>query len=222
MCQFSYPFHYAVIWYIAAITIVPVFFKETAGDKGLVTPTILRILLSVFLILLLAMQLRMIYLELKWAEIARRSLAGQTQHMLPHYDKMRPQMQHNPLFLYNYAAELNFVGRYEESLVLAEECKLGWNDYDVQMLLADNHFNLCNYDEALKRYETAHYMCPNRFAPMYKKFSTYKKMKDYDNMVEIGNAILDKKIKIPSREVDMMINDVRNELNNIKTITTAE
>lgn len=222
MCQFSYPFHYAVIWYIAAITIVPVFFKETTDDKGWGTPKKMQILLSVFLIFLFAMLLRMMYLELKWSEMSRRSLVGQTERMLPHYDIMKPQMRHNPLFLYNYAAEMNYVGRYEESLVLAEECVTMMNDYDVQMLLADNHFNLCNYDEALKRYETAHYMCPNRFAPMYKKFSTYKKMKDYDNMVEIGNAILDKKIKIPSREVDMMINDVRNELNNIKTITTAE
>lgn len=216
MCQFSYPFHYAVIWYIAAITIVPVFFKETTDDKGWGTPKKMQIFLSVFLIFLFAVLLRMMYLELKWSEMSRRSLAGQTERMLPHYDRMKPQMRHNPLFLYNYAAEMNYVGRYEESLVLAEECLTMMNDYDVQMLLADNHFNLWNYDEALKRYETAHYMCPNRFAPMYKKFSTYKKMKDHDNMVEIGNAILDKKIKIPSREVDMMINDVRNELNNIK------
>ena len=133
---------------------------------------------------------------------------------------MKSRLWYNPYFLYNYSAELNLIGRYEESNSIAGECVKMMNDYDVQMLLADNHFNLNNYNEALIKYETAHNMCPNRFTPLYKTFVVYKKMGNYDKMVEIGNAILDKKIKIPSREVDMMINKVRNELNYIKT--TAE
>ena len=216
MCQFSYPFHYAAIWYIAAVAIIPIFFEETTGINGRGALRSLRILRPVFWVLLFTMLLRMMYLELKWAEMARRSLAGQTQRMLPHYDKMKPQMLHNPLFLYNYAAELNYVGRHEESLILAEECKLGWNDYDVQMLLADNHFNLSNYNEALIKYETAHNMCPNRFVPLYKQFKIYKAQGDTASMINIGNEILTKKIKVPSRDVDMIINAVRNELNNIK------
>jgi len=64
----------------------------------------------------------MMYLDMKWAEMSKRSLAGQTERMLPYYEKMKPQMKHNPLFLYNYAAELNYIGRYEESLVITEEC----------------------------------------------------------------------------------------------------
>lgn len=36
-------------------------------------------------------------------------------------------------------------------------------------------------------------------------------------MIEnIGNEIFGKKIKIPSRQIDVIIDDVRNELNNIK------
>ena len=216
MCQFSYPFHYAAIWYIAAVAIIPIFFEETTGINGRGALRSLRILRPVFWVLLFTMLLRMMYLELKWAEMAMRSLAGQTQRMLPHYDKMKPQMLHNPLFLYNYAAELNYVGRHEESLILAEECKLGWNDYDVQILLADNHFNLSNYNEALIKYETAHNMCPNRFVPLYKQFKIYKAQGDTASMINIGNEILTKKIKVPSRDVDMIINAVRNELNNIK------
>ena len=219
MCQFSYPFHYAVIWYIAAITIVPVFFKETTDDKGWGTPKKMQIFLSVFLIFLFAVLLRMMYLELKWSEMSRRSLAGQTERMLPHYDRMKPQMRHNPLFLYNYAAEMNYVGRYEESLVLAEECVTMMNDYDVQMLLADNHFNLCNYDEALKRYETAHYMCPNRFVPLYKQFKIYKAQGDTAMMISIGNEILAKRVKVPSRKIDIILNNVRYELQKIKAHT---
>jgi hypothetical protein len=66
---------------------------------------------------------------------------------------MKPQMQHNPLFLYNYAAELNYIGRYEESLMITEECRLGWNDYDVQMLLADNLENTGQIDKTHIKWE---------------------------------------------------------------------
>lgn len=78
LCQFSYPFHYAVIWYIAAVAIIPMFFEEATGNKAWVSLRFWRMLRPVFLALLLAMLLRMMCLELKWAEMARRSLAGQT------------------------------------------------------------------------------------------------------------------------------------------------
>ena len=222
MCQFSYPFHYAVIWYIAAVAIIPTFSEITTDNNGWVALKFLRILRPLFWGLLLALLLRMMYLELKWAEMARRSLAGQTERMLPHYYKMKSLMQHNPLFLYNYAAELNYIGSYEASNSIAEECITMMNDYDVQMLLADNHFNLCNYDEALIRYETAHNMCPNRFVPLYKQFKIYKEQGDTAMIENIGNEILGKKIKIHSRQIDVIIDDVRNELNNIKLGTATE
>lgn len=220
MSSFSYPFNYSAFVFILIVLLIYVLpVAEPVPSRKYLWFKRMTAVLSVFMAMHFVFDC---YYNMKWAAMYKRSQKGDTERMLLHYKKMKSRLLNNPYFLYNYSAELNLTGRYEESNSIAEECVTMMNDYDVQMLLADNHFNLCNYDEALKRYETAHYMCPNRFAPMYKKFSTYKKMKDYDNMVEIGNAILDKKIKIPSRKVDMMINDVRNELNNIKIVTTAE
>ena len=107
MCQFSYPFHYAAVWFISAIAIIPAFFKESEGNEVWETPKNLRITLPILFSVLLVVVLRMIYLDLKWAEMSKRSLAGHTERMLPYYEEMKPKMQHNPLFLYNYAAELN-------------------------------------------------------------------------------------------------------------------
>lgn len=220
MSSFSYPFNYSAFVFILIVLLIYVLpVAEPVPSRKYLWFKRMTAVLSVFMAMHFVFDC---YYNMKWAAMYKRSQKGDTERMLLHYKKMKSKLLNNPYFLYNYSAELNLTGRYEDSNSIAEECLTMMNDYDVQMLLADNHFNLCNYDEALKRYETAHYMCPNRFAPMYKKFSTYKKMKDHDNMVEIGNAILDKKIKIPSREVDMMINDVRNELNNIKKVTTAE
>ena len=120
MCQFSYPFHYAAVWFISAIAIIPAFFSESEGNEVWETPKNLRITLPILFSVLLAVVLRMMYLDLKWAEMSKRSLAGHTERMLPYYEKMKPQMQHNPLFLYNFAAELNYIGRYEESLAITK------------------------------------------------------------------------------------------------------
>ena len=205
MCQFSYPFHYAAVWFIAAVAVLPAFFKESEGKEEWETPKYLRITLPILFSVLLAVVLRMMYLDLKWAEMSKRSLAGHTERMLPYYEKMKPQMQHNPLFLYNYAAELNYIGRYEESLAITEECRLGWNDYDVQMLLADNLENTGQIDDALDAYRHAEDMIPCRFEPLESMMNLYFNFGDTLNSVKVANKLIDKPVKVQSVRVDRIV-----------------
>ena len=198
MCQFSYPFHYAAVWFISAVAIIPALFKESKGKEEWETPKYLRITLPILFSILLAVVLRMMYLDLKWAEMSKRSLAGHTERMLPYYEKMKPQMQHNPLFLYNYAAELNYIGRYEESLSITEECRLGWNDYDVQMLLADNLENTGQIDDAIDAYRHAEEMIPCRFEPLESMMALYLGQGDTLRAIGIATKIVIKPIKISS------------------------
>lgn len=204
MCQFSYPFHYAAVWFISAIAIIPVFFRESEDNKEWITPKYLRVSLPILLSLLLVIVLRMMYLDLKWAEMSKRSLAGHTERMLPFYEKMKPLMQHNPLFLYNYAAELNYIGRYEESLIITEECKLGWNDYDVQMLLADNLENTGQIDDALDAYRHAENMIPCRFEPLASMMTVYLENGDTLRAMEMAEEIINKPVKVQSFRVEQI------------------
>ena len=57
-------------------------------------------------------------------------------------DRLYPFMRENPLFLYNYGAELHVAGLWTASLSILTECVRGLNDMDVQMLLADNYSRL--------------------------------------------------------------------------------
>lgn len=202
MCQFSYPFHYAAVWFITAVAIIPALFKESKGKEEWETPKYLRITLPILFSILLAVVLRMMYLDLKWAEISKLSLAGHTERMLPYYEKMKPQMKHNPLFLYNYAAELNYIGRYEESLIITEECKLGWNDYDVQMLLADNLENTGQIDQAIGAYQHALDMIPCRFEPLNSVMNIYLNTGDTLRAVTVADEIIKKPVKIKSLRLD--------------------
>jgi len=202
MCQFSYPFHYAAVWFISAIAIIPAFFSESEGNEVWETPKNLRITLPILFSVLLAVVLRMMYLDLKWAEMSKRSLAGHTERMLPYYEKMKPQMKHNPLFLYNYAAELNYIGRYEESLTVTEECREGWNDYDVQILLADNLENTGQIDQAIGTYQHALDMIPCRFEPLNSMMNIYLNTGDTLRAVMVADEIIKKPVKIKSLRLD--------------------
>ena len=65
-------------------------------------------------------------------------------------------------------------------------------------------------------------MCPNRFVPLYKQFKIYKEQGDTARMISIENEILTKKIKVHSRKIDIILNNVRYELQKFKesNITT--
>ena len=209
MCQFSYPFHYAAVWFISAIAIIPAFFRESDDNKEWITPNYLRVSLPLLFSMLLVMVLRMMYLDLKWAEMSKRSLAGHTERMLPYYEKMKPQMQHNPLFLYNYAAELNYIGRYEESLAITEECREGWNDYDVQMLLADNLENTGQIDQAIGAYQHALDMIPCRFEPLESMMTLSLNNRDTLSVMRLAQTIISKPIKVNSIRVQEIIKAAR-------------
>lgn len=204
MCQFSYPFHYAAVWFISAVSIIPALLKESEGIEEWETPKYLLITLPILFSVLLAVVLRMMYLDLKWAEMSKRSLAGHTERMLPYYEKMKPQMKHNPLFIYNYAAELNYIGRYEESLAVTKECRNGWNDYDVQMLLADNLENTGQIDLAIGAYQHALDMIPCRFEPLESMMTVYLENGDTLKAIMMAEEIIKKPVKVQSFRVEQI------------------
>ncbi|HTO16359.1 MAG TPA: O-antigen ligase family protein [Edaphocola sp.] len=136
LSSFSYPLHYAPIWLLFGHLTFVLFSAWLPGKKlSLLTriPIIGVCLLGVSFITFKMNN------ELKWKDIAVKSFQGKTKLMLPNYAKLYPNMRHNELFLYNYGAELNVAGQYKESIMLLNECLSKYNDYDLQMLLADNY-----------------------------------------------------------------------------------
>jgi len=136
--------------------------------------------------------------EIKWCEIAHQSLSGKTIQMLPEYNLLYNQLKDKPEFLYNYAAELYYIGLYKESLEIIQECSIVLNDYEVQMLIAENYYNLRIFDSAEKHYLLASRMCPNRFMPLYGLVNIYENTKRKKEEIELVKIIIDKPVKIPS------------------------
>lgn len=207
MCQFSYPYMYGAVWFLSLIAIVPAFVD---AGKEVVIPPYARIIISSLLFVALGFSLRTMYYEMKWTEIAKRSIQGRAGRMMPYYEEVERVIGKNPLFLYNYAAELNAVNNFQESLDVLTLCSESWNEYNVQTLYIDNYFKMGQLDNALKACDEAYYMVPSRFGPLYRKMLIYVASNDTVNAIHMANQILDKPIKIQSEELDRIISAAEN------------
>ena len=207
MCMFSYPYHYAVIWFMTLLLAI-----EAIPDRYMVPGKAIRYALVCVSFISLIGTGCMLYHHLKWAEMSRRCIAGQTERMLPHYEKMMPCMDWNPLFLYNYAAELNYVDRYEESLRLTEDCMKTYNDYDVQILFGDNLEHIGHIKQAITVYRHASDMIPNRFIPLESMMNLYQKTGDTINARLVAKEILAKPVKVPSPQVEEIKRKARDKI----------
>ena len=152
--------------------------------------------------------------EIKWCKVANRSLCGMTEKMLPEYKSLYSELQSDPLFLYNYAAELNVVGLYDKSMSICEECENMMSDYFLEILKADNLKHLKHYDEAKTCLQKASNMCPNRFTPLFELFKLYETTGESALMEKTGQALLKKDVKIHSNEIVRIKKYVETKLNN--------
>lgn len=205
---FSYPMQYPLSWVVLTISaaiLAPRTIKVICISGIRITP-IVSLLCACGTSLLLY---RTLNAEMTWYDVAKRSLSGQTRHVMPQYAMLYNQLKDLPHFLYNYAAELNYIGEYSHSQQLLEECMLRMNGYDIHLLAADNYEHMGNYDLAEQYLLKASSMCPARFIPLYQLVRLYEKMEDYDAQQRMAQQIIDKEVKVPSRRVTEIKNEMR-------------
>ncbi len=205
---FSYPLYYVSVWILLAFYLSTLL-KTTAIEIENTTISIaIRstiVFTCVFLIFHSLMQMRA---EIKWKTIAMSSLGGNTEEMLPEYENLySTSLKENPFFLYNYGAELHFVGKFAKSIKILSECQTRFNDYDLQMLLADNYYQIGKTVKAIQTYQHASNMIPCRFLPLYQIFQIYKDSGKKDIALKYANEIVNKKVKIPS----LTVNSIKDE-----------
>ncbi len=198
---FSYPLQYISVWLLLAFyLLLPLPGKEfrIANNPLTLIGRVLTIIACSLGLLYIVIQMKA---EIKWKTIAQNSLKGETTMMLPEYKKLYPFLKTNPFFLYNYGAELNVAGEFDESLDVLTECQENFNDYDLQMILADNYYKKGELTKAIGIYKYASNMIPCRFLPLYQLFEIYKETGQTDMAGQYADEIINKKVKIPSGTV---------------------
>ena len=210
--MFSYPFKYPHTICLSLISLLTLIYNSKVLSMLIIRNGII-IMIACCLIASIPITSRMLA-EIKWCKVANRSLCGMTEKMLPEYKSLYSELQSDPLFLYNYAAELNVVGLYDKSMSICEECENMMSDYFLEILKADNLKHLKHYDEAKTCLQKASNMCPNRFTPLFELFKLYETTGESALMEKTGQALLKKEVKIHSNEIVRIKKYVETKLNN--------
>lgn len=200
---FSYPSQYISVWILLAFYVSILIPPYEFRIKNNYFTIFSRGTIIILCVLALYNLCQKMYAEMKWKTIAVSSLQGNTDKMLPEYERLYTQhLSQNPYFLYNYGAELNVSGNYELSIKILNECQSKFNDYDLQMLLADNYYRKGELVKATQMYKHAANMIPCRFLPIYQLFNHYRKAGQIDLAEKYANEIVNKKVKIESSTVN--------------------
>lgn len=208
---FSYPMKYSFVWIILCLNLALLIQNVNSKWKINYSICFFTGFLAIFTLVIASL---LGLWEYQWNWIATKSLRGRTQEMIPEYKNLYQKMKDNGLFLYNYAAELNYIKEYEKSLEIIDECEKRFNDYDVQMLKAENYLSLKKYDEAEKYFIYASEMCPVRFIPLNKLFIIYHFTDQKDKMLEMAKTIVVKPVKVPSSKINHIKEDAKDVLIN--------
>jgi O-antigen polymerase len=208
LANFSYPLQYVAIWLLLAFYLSVLLPSKKIEIKNTPITIIIRSMIIIACTFSLLLVYRQIRAEIKWKTIAMSSLSGNTEEMLPEYERLyTTSIKQNPFFLYNYGAELNFARKFDKSIDILTECQQQFNDYDLQMLLAYNYHKKGNSEKAVQTYQLASNMIPCRFLPLYQIFEIFRKAEQKDMAEKYANEIINKKVKIPS----MTVNSIKEE-----------
>ena len=151
-----------------------------------------------------------------WNRAYDKVKLGQFHKIENTYKKLSENMRGDVNFIFNYSVVLFRAGRYNESLSYAQKCLSIVNNYDVQLLLADNYYKLKNNDLAIQHYKIASLMCPNRFSPLYGIFIVHYTANDTIQARTYGHTILTKPIKIESKILHELLFDVQEKIDSLE------
>lgn len=217
---FSYPLDYPFIVTMGIALIAYTLVNSNEMSMIVSIPTSVRISLLLFSLTLIVAVGHRVNCESMWKNIAHGSLTGNTKkilHLLHQYDGLHKNtyLGKNGLFLYNYGAELNHIGKYEQSNEILSLCSKYMNDYDMHMMLADNYQHLNCNEEAERHYSLAHKMIPSKFIPLYALVKLYERNGQNEKIYAIAEEIINKKAKVTSLKVTQIKNEMRQLISNM-------
>ena len=201
---FSYPFLYPFVWLMcfASIFIIILTYAEIFSFRFsiLARKAICFLFLgfSVFALMRLHTNRKA---QKEWRRLSTRFVGKDSESLFQQYEDVYYVMKNDRYFLYNYAAVLYDGKAYQRSLMVANECRRAWADYDLELLIAENYVKQHKYEEAEKHFRLASEMCPNRFAPLYKMVLLYKDMQEEEKALNLARIIVEKPVKVPSQQI---------------------
>ena len=196
---FSYPFSYPFTWFIVAFCIggLSTFTNQDKNKSKQIS--YLKFPIASLSIWLLSFTIFDMYFNRQWNQIIHTIYSGHNiRTPATQYDRLYPFFKDDANFVYNYAVVLNLAGNYTESLQQTIQCEKRLNDYDIQILKAENYKKMDSLLQAKECYQLAANMCPNRFIPLYELVNLYDRLHQPIKAMKLANDIISKPEKVPS------------------------
>ena len=206
---FSYPLQYPFTWLILFSILLHLYlpFVVKIINKSFLV-SVMGVLGGVCLVVYASMN----YIEeRKWARLYDESSYIQPKNLEPLYESIYKEKKSDPFFLYKYATillDVNNNGRCKEVLNTRQ---MYIYDYSQAILWAQYFTKQNNYLLAGDFYTSASNMCPSKFYPLYKLYMIHKRLKNTNEQRKLRKRILNKKIKIDSKEVRLLRNAILND-----------
>ena len=204
---FSYPFQYPFTWLMLTFSLGCIY-NKILHHPMMMPIAIISLCCCIYKGYKVSIESRD---NMKLKEIIDKSNYGLSERMLPKYAELYPRMKHDCRFLFYYSSDLYLAEKPKLALAQAKACREALADYELTLLIGDIYKALGNKDSTLYYYNYAHNMCPSRFTPLYEIYHVYKKYGDTLACQSLQKIILKKPIKIKSKEIERIIEEVRHQ-----------
>lgn len=205
---FSYPLQYPITW----ITFIIVGANYISNKRSVETLRISTIMIN-FMIstILLVLSIYSVYNDYIWKKAYDNADLGNHMEAAYLYHKILVWQKHNDSYIYSYVRFLAEMGDYQQAQKMMGY--LNVVDYETEILRGDIYKIQNKYSYSIPHFLLAHKMCPNRFLPLSALYSMYRENHDYKMQRYIGKKILDKHIKVNSKEIESLKNIITKEIN---------
>lgn len=214
---FSYPFRYPITL-VTTLFCAIILFRDFFGVYNSRYRVASMVSLSVLGIISLCFVISMQFAMMAW----QRMIEGE------HHSNLKDSKQliinkhadcvfkRNARYLFSRAVSNYDMKYYNNALIDAKNSADYLSCYDTELLLGSIYSHIGMYAEAQRHYREASYMCPSRIAPLYWLFRLYEEQQDTTMMLEYGEKLLDRPVKVQSHETRLMRLDVKRSLLNIE------
>lgn len=200
----TYSFHINVFLVLLSICFAAtavISLKPISIRRGVIIPVLLFGLAAYTTVTL--------YQKWKAAESWNNVREGRTLSASTLWPQLNKTLDRDGKFLTEYGRWQLENGDPKAAIVTLEKAKQYFISRNTMEALATAYEQAGNYPSAI---ETRRWLCgylPNRFAPKYELLKLYKKTGDTLGVHKMSNTILTMPVKIPSAEVDRIIDEVK-------------
>ncbi|MFW6275278.1 MAG: hypothetical protein ACOC2M_01435 [bacterium] len=113
-----------------------------------------------------------------------------------------PVLQHNGLFLQQYAKNQAMQNRHKEALILLQEAGIYYKDEFSFIALGDACKALNQPRQAEIHYQQAANMAPHKFYPLYLLANLYNETGQKEKARAFARQLLDKEVKVASKAIE--------------------